>query len=213
MAMYHKNLQYHEDTVEKRQITKEDLEFLKELQKEMNTQDHCGNASPRFWVIKGSERECGVAEGYEDGFFIACDGDEVFSNIEEAFEYFEEEIDKIAKVEYIDEENKKAGFYLYKEEDDDEWDFEITSVEDALDWLETYDSPVAYELVRYRNIEKIYSDTMFITQKAAEEHLKINAHNYSADAHTYCMTAVRSPEVEKMYEIIQTIDWNKVKER
>lgn len=55
MAIFHKTLQYHEDTTEKRDISQEDIEFLKKLQLEMNTQDTTGTADPRFWVIKGSE--------------------------------------------------------------------------------------------------------------------------------------------------------------
>ena len=56
MAIFHKTLHYHEDTTEKRDISREDIEFLKSLQLEMNTQDTTGTADPRFWVIKGSER-------------------------------------------------------------------------------------------------------------------------------------------------------------
>lgn len=52
MAYFHQNLKYHEDTKEKRNITKADIEFLKELQKERNTQDNCGTADVRTWVIK-----------------------------------------------------------------------------------------------------------------------------------------------------------------
>lgn len=39
MAIFHKTLQHHEDTTEKRDISQEDIEFLKRLQLEMNTQD------------------------------------------------------------------------------------------------------------------------------------------------------------------------------
>ena len=56
MAIYHKTLQYHEDTTEKRSLNDEDIKFLMELQKEMNTQDTTETAEPRFWVIKGRER-------------------------------------------------------------------------------------------------------------------------------------------------------------
>ena len=44
MAYYHKNLEYHEDTTEKHEITEAEREFLRELQKELNTQDDCGQA-------------------------------------------------------------------------------------------------------------------------------------------------------------------------
>ena len=32
-------------------MTKEEVDFLLQLQKEMNTQDSLGNADPRYWVI------------------------------------------------------------------------------------------------------------------------------------------------------------------
>ena len=49
MAKYHKDLEYHEDLTEKHVLTEEEIRFLLELQKEMNTQDHVGQADPRFW--------------------------------------------------------------------------------------------------------------------------------------------------------------------
>lgn len=40
----------HEDTTEKRQLLKDDIDFLVNLQREMNTQDHLCQADPRYWV-------------------------------------------------------------------------------------------------------------------------------------------------------------------
>lgn len=131
MAYYHKDLKYHEDKIEKRKITPEEIEFLISLQKEMNTQDTCGNAAPRFWVIKGKEK------------------------------IFESQ----------DEYGENCGTY----------------------------------------IGKIYSDTLFLTQKSAENHLKSNHYNYDKDAHTYAMTAWRSPEVQMLWKIIQEINWEELK--
>lgn len=67
MAVYHKNLKYHEDKTEKHKITDSELSFLRDLQKELNTQDILGQANPRFWVIKGTEKLYHVdeADGYE----------------------------------------------------------------------------------------------------------------------------------------------------
>ena len=73
MARYHKHLRYHEDTTEKHPLTVEEILFLMELQKEMNTQDQVGQADPRFWVIKGTEREYGIETGYEDGANLVDD--------------------------------------------------------------------------------------------------------------------------------------------
>ena len=38
MAKYHENLKYHKDEVAKHKITSEEIQFLKDLQKELNTQ-------------------------------------------------------------------------------------------------------------------------------------------------------------------------------
>jgi hypothetical protein len=137
MAVYHKGLKYHKDETEKHEITGEELEFLYNLQKEMNTQDHVSQADPRFWVIKGSEK--------------------------------------------------------------------LHRVECEEDGIELYDE---YEAIPYKIIPKIYEDTMFLTQKAAEEHLRGNSHHYSEDAHTYAMTAWRSPDVDKLWKILQTVDFS-----
>lgn len=39
----------------KRELTTEDIDFLKNLQNEMNTQDTVAQASPRFWVVAQEE--------------------------------------------------------------------------------------------------------------------------------------------------------------
>lgn len=79
--------EYHEDTVEKHEITKEEILFLKELQKEMNTQDTVCQADPRFWVIEGSERVYTGAEYANNSCMIASDdGTVIADTLEEAIE-------------------------------------------------------------------------------------------------------------------------------
>ena len=65
MAKFHKDLEYHEDRKEKRNLTKEDINFLKSFQKERNTHDTCGMADVRTWVIRDRE-DMVTEEGYED---------------------------------------------------------------------------------------------------------------------------------------------------
>ena len=50
-------------------------------------------------------------------------------------------------------------------------------------------------------------DTMFLTNREAKEHLKSNHYHYTSKAHTYAMTAWRSPQVEKLIHILQTADF------
>lgn len=54
----------------------------------------------------------------------------------------------------------------------------------------------------------MYPNTMFLTEKEAREHLKRNYYHYSEDAHTYCMVAWRSPEVEKLWKILRETKWD-----
>ena len=59
---------YHEDTVTKEKLSNDDIKFLKELQKELNTEDNAGTASPRYWVIRQPERIYHVDKDEADGF-------------------------------------------------------------------------------------------------------------------------------------------------
>lgn len=43
-----------------RKINEEDIEFLRNLQHEMNMQDTVGQADPRFWVVMETVRQWGI---------------------------------------------------------------------------------------------------------------------------------------------------------
>lgn len=91
MAKYHENLKYHKDTVKKRALREDDVQFLLKLQKEMNTQDTLYQADPRFWVIQGRKKEYGIEDGYEDGTdLVDSDGYTVATDLNSATEYIKE---------------------------------------------------------------------------------------------------------------------------
>ena len=69
MAYFHENLRYHEDTKVKRAINKDDIDFLKALQKERNTQDNCETADVRTWVIK-DRNDTVTEEGHEEYYLL-----------------------------------------------------------------------------------------------------------------------------------------------
>lgn len=214
MAKYHGSLQYHEDNIDKHKITVDEIEFLKQLQKEMNTQDHICQADPRFWVIKGTERLYHVEEpdGYELYDKYGCDT--VAEDMKEIVEYIVENL--------LDDINKKQGtkynielnvgifsdsiLVNWTDDDGEEESEELENLQDIQNWLEGfgYDE---YVIISYKYVPKIYENTMFLTQKDAEDHLRSNDYHYSSDAHTYAMTAWRSPAVEKLVNILQTVDW------
>jgi len=215
MARYHKNLKYHEDTTKKHDITREEIQFLIELQKEMNTQDDVSQADPRYWVIKGTEKEYGIEDGFEDGSDLVDDDgcSTVATDMNEALEFIKEHI--------LDEVNDCDGIQrclslekgLFSSEiriswvEDGEEDFQdLSNMTSVVEWLKEngYDN---YRCANYRILPKIYENTMFLTQKAAEDHLKANYYHYSEDAHTYAMTSWRNRETEALWKLLQSVNW------
>lgn len=218
MAVYHKNLKYHDDKTEKHKITDDELSFLRDLQKELNTQDILGQANPRFWVIKGTEKLYHVeeADGYElydsDNYEVLADTTEEICNY----------INKNLLDEINDNRREGEKFTLTYERglfgkdkivvkwldgdsEDNEMIEELEDLQEINDWLENqgYD----YQIISYKIVPKIYENTMFLTQIDAENHLMANYYHYSDDAHTYAMTAWRNPRMDKLIKILQEVEW------
>lgn len=219
MAYLHQNLKYHEDTKEKRNITKDDIEFLKELQKERNTQDNCGTADVRTWVIK-DRKDYVTAEGdgdyyvlfdtencntldLEDIYKILCDleletdyytGDIVVNGLK-----FEDDVITFrflgSEVSIMEDNDNTDGIVIKGIDTDElisffeEHGYEIHITNMAVGWKHEY---------------------CFLTQKAAENYLCKFGHNHSEDAHTYCICTYRDPEITRLMDIVETIDWDKV---
>ncbi|KFN02057.1 hypothetical protein D0U04_13600 [Bacillus clarus] len=176
---------------------KKDIQFLKELQQELKTQETDGNASPRFWVIKdyrfvpGNEK---YDSGHEERFFN--DGDYVkfskFSELKEFLEeYFEGEIEEAELQELFSDENKNF---------DGLWEY----VEDNLN------DDGYFDTVFVKEESFIVEDTMFLTKEEAKKHIELNKHHYTSKAHTYAMTAWRAPKVERLLNILETFDWESI---
>lgn len=221
MAKYHKNLKYHNDTTEKHKVTRDELNFLLDLQKELNTQDDLGQAEPRFWVIKGSERFYHVEDA--DGFELYdSDGCSILAkDTKEICEYIcENLLDEINADRLIGEEFTvayKKGIWgrdcilvkwISGGCDEYEEIIELSDLNEIKDWLNA--QGFNYIVVSYKILEKIYENTMFLTQADAESHLKANYYHYSEDAHTYAMTAWRDARMEKLIKILQEVDFKSI---
>ncbi len=211
MAIYHKTLQYHEDATEKRSLNDNDIKFLLELQKEMNTQDTTGTAEPRFWVIKGSKKV--VDNENPDEFILQVNGNTVTSTTEETVKYLN---DNILPDRNIDRENYKIetgyiwDFKLMYTEDGEE-EYEDLTAEEVNEFLANngYDDVIMIVGISSRPV--VYPNTMFLTEKEAREHLERNYYHYSKDAHTYCMSAWRSPEVERLWKVLREVKWDELR--
>lgn len=211
MAIYHKTLRYHEDTTEKRSLNDNDIKFLLKLQKEMNTQDTTGTAEPRFWVIKGSEKVRDDENADEIAMYM--DNDCVAETTDEVLEYLNTRI----LPELVD------GKKNYKIEAGFSWDFVLiytgSDGEEECEYMDRGDlqdflSDNGYQEFTFVGISMrqiVYPNTMFMTEKEAREHLEQNHYHYSADAHTYCMSAWRSPEVWWLWKIIREVKWDELR--
>ena len=166
-----------------RNITNEDIEFLKDLQQKMLTQDHDCQASPRFWTVAQTEREGGIASGYADGSVIydshCCE--DIGSTVEEVKGYLKDN----------DEYNEGMD--------------EIDELDGIVDFLNEHDPDNGrrYELCNFKLIENVVKpNTFFLTKEACKQHIQANKHHYNGTVHSYAMTAWRSAQVEKLYEIL-----------
>lgn len=224
-----------ERNIEKHSLTQEELDFLIDLQHELNTQDTVFQADPRFWVVAGTQKVC-VGKEYSEGEEL-CGGESVLADgIEEAVKYFQEEVIIAANedsedFEYILEEEPTRSFKSWRilkidkscdknDEDYTEGD-EILEEYNYIDNIEELIEALSdcgiieddeYMVGNYRNEHHIYPDTMFLTNRSCKRHIELNHYHYDADVHSYAMTAWRSPEVEQLWNILQKVDWLKMRE-
>ena len=167
-----------------------DIRFLKELQEELKTQETDGQAAPRFWVIIDFQTAV-CLDGYHDEYHVASVkreySDEVYALLEDIEA---DELDNLS-------EEAKESFN------------DIGCAIPVIGWLQEYWSDDA-ELIPVKLEEFICPNTMFITKREAEEHIKANHYHYSAKAHTYAMTAWRAPKVERLLKVLEKFDWDSV---
>lgn len=216
-----------ERNTEKHRITSEELDFLINLQKEMNTQDTICQADPRFWVVQ-QQCESVVPEGYEDKTVVLDthgDYDTVAEDIDEFIQYIKENFIEEDQLDNYVFEND-SGFYNiytknsdYDPEKDNEWDKyneeyeDMYELEDVITCFEELGviSKDRFTVSYLKTSREIVPNTFFLTNKECKKHIELNNYHYDKPR-SYAMTAWRSPEVEKLWDILQKVDWTSMKE-
>lgn len=183
-------------------MKKQDIDFLKDLQHEMLTQDTVCQAHPRFWVVRQKRRCYGIDDefGY-DGTEVVYDSETLAEDLKELYEYLEE-YEEDLDIEYCEEH-----ITINAEESEC-----FHNIEDLVDYMReelNYDDGLY--LVNYREEYVIVPDTMFLTKRECEEHIRKNHYHYN-EPHSYAMTAWRSPQVEKLFDLIMNSNWNLYKD-
>lgn len=197
-----------------RQVTREDIEFLADLQNEMNTQPHLCQADPRFLVIMDYEYR---KAGEDDDVTRIC----VLSD-DSAIEYFDVPSMLLAAYQdardlYDDEgvADWLDHYGLKRIESEDgtckiEWEYGCGTSYELEKVCEYYTSSRCYTFILEAKYRVIAQNTMFLTLAEAKAHLKANYYHYDTEAHTYAMTAWRSPQVEQLYKILHEVDFDKL---
>lgn len=189
-------------------MKKEDIEFLKSLQKEMLTQDNFGQASPRYWTVMQTKRIYGIEDGYDtDGADVYYNHEVIAGNFKELCDYLEEHEDEIT-VDY--ENNDIEEFVVIDKGTESEKRIEDTNelVEYMQEELSGYES---VHFVGYREECQLAENTMFLTLKECEKHIEANHYHYT-NPRPYAMTAWRSPQVKRLFEILENTEWDKIGE-
>jgi hypothetical protein len=172
----------------------EDLQFLKELQAELKTQDHDSQAAPRFWAV-GDFEMVDCSEDCQEETMLLSYGSCESIELEKALEEIKE------KIEDPEEFSDKARA--------DFAELDLEDTEEVLDWIHKYQDDSAY-LVPVKEVHVIKPNTMFLTKAEAKEHIRLNQHHYSQKAHTYAMTAWRAPKVARLLRILEHFDWDSI---
>ncbi|MGH1053289.1 hypothetical protein [Bacillus cytotoxicus] len=171
-----------------------DIQFLKDLQQELKTQEIDCQASPRFWTLMDYKWVV-TAEGYHERTSL----------------YFVNDCEAVIVDEYVKEIiNDEVEHELTKEQIEDLKELqEYASEYDLVEWIkENIDEDC--HLVYEKEEAFIVGNTMFLTKAEAKKHIELNKHHYTSKVHTYAMTAWRAPKVERLLNILETFDWESI---
>lgn len=212
MAKYWEHLKYHEDTVVKEKLSSDDVKFLKELQKEINTEDNAGTASPRYWVIRQPERIYNLDEDEANYYMFIDEYDHQELSLDDLKVMLEdtdddnlksvEVKDGVLTFEYFDKYLEKIETY------DIDFNNLYTDGRDKILELLEFEVRVIY----YSELDVTVDNCMFLTQIDAENHLRANDYHYHEEARTYCMHGWRNPRFERLINILSKTDFDSMLE-
>jgi len=171
-------------------MTKDDLEFLKDFQHELKTQNNEGNAEPVFWSIMETEKVYDP-EGDISYFDIDYDGEPY--DMEGFADYInnimEESIDQDLRELWVDTD--KTDYY------------ELTDFADRLN--------IHYDVTSYSEEERIaWSPGAFLTKRAIVNYIEDNKHNYN-NPKPFSASACKNKELAKFLDIFKNMDLDTLK--
>ena len=177
---------------------KENIQFLKDLQVEMNTQETDGQAAPRFWVIMDYCWEPTSEDHSEKIELYDCEECTTVELNDYVSEIVDFEGDRHLEFDR-DQREELNNIYLYE------------CPTEVMEWIDDNDDASRYYMIHSQETSFIAYNTCFFTKQEAIDHLKSNRHHYSDKAHTFAMTAWRAPKMERLFKILESFDWDAIK--
>lgn len=171
-------------------LPKEDYEFLKELQHELNTQETDGQADPVYWSVM-EKREV-LTRNYNGEPRVQYD-DGAYS-LEELLDLVKENIDD------YDQEIKDEWKEVDKEEISDVAHF----VCERMGYDNIYCDDIYY-VTEEDHISQFSG--AFLTKRACKQHIETNKYHYD-QPRTYANTAYRNYELERLLKILKTMEFD-----
>ncbi len=176
-------------------MSKEDVEFLKEMKSELETQNNRGTRNPLYVIM--DKKELFTAEGYSEhrSCWVDDEGTE-WETLEELFEYLEEHYNEELESHYEldgDESTIKEMF--------------LDDHSDGCEELYVKGLTDKFTLVHLQEISNIKDSGVYsFFEKDATEHFKANGYHYNKDAQTYACSLWRSPRMERLLNWIRDVD-------
>ena len=177
-------------------IMNKDIQFIKDLQKEMNEQENDGQAAPRYWSIMDYKWEPTSEDHAERMCLYDCEEGEAHTTES----YLDDILERHLEGEFTAEEVQELKDAI-----------EMGSDNDVFEWVKDYDNKEQIYPVYETEVSFVAPNTMFLTKEEAKKHLRLNHYHYSKKAHTYAMTAWRAPKMERLINILEQFDWDSVK--
>lgn len=196
----------HEDEYpNKRHITKEEIDFLKQLQFNMNTQDHICQADPRYWVIRDYRKVygdsinnyCGLEINvYKDGLDdILIHNSNITNDIEKMLDVI---INELIISSYID----KDSITEEQKRDIIEYSYDLSSM---VDEFNNVVDEVELSIQQYGLVP--FDTNVFFSHQEAKDYLASREYKFSDRAHTYALTT-ESSDINKLFKILHEVDFN-----
>ncbi|WP_345985303.1 hypothetical protein WCX49_11920 [Sulfurimonas sp. HSL-1656] len=172
-------------------LTKEDIDFIKELSNEMRTQDTRCTAQPYGLVIRTKRTVWGFDPDYGDSSNMGLIWGEESYKADEWSDF----INQLEEYEYHD---------LLKEIDE----FGVSNFVDLerICDIRSYDFTIAcyQEGMVADSSSGGYEGNFFLTEKAAFAHIEQNKHHFNSPD-TYGIHLFRNPEMKRLLEIVHKI--------